>query len=69
MGTTTGERGKELRFPTHSAEEWEQLRAQAAAAPMPAELAAGQQVELVDASTIAGVKLDSVYGLSLCSRR
>ena len=62
VGTTTGERGKELRFPTHSAEEWEQLRAQAAAAPMPAELAAGQQVELVDASTVAGLKIDSRYG-------
>ena len=62
VGRTTGERGKVFRFAPHSDEEWAKLRAEAAAAAMPAALAAGQQVELVDASTIAGVKLDSVYG-------
>ena len=62
VGRTTGERGKVFRFAPHSDEEWTKLRAEAAAAAMPAALAAGQQVELVDASTIAGVKLDSVYG-------
>ena len=64
MGRGTGERGKALRFAPHSEAEWNQLRAQAAAAPMPAALAAGQQVELVDASTIAGVQVDSRYGRS-----
>ena len=62
VGRTTGERSKVFRFAPHSDEEWAKLRAEAAAAAMPAALAAGQQVELVDASTIAGVKLDSVYG-------
>ena len=62
VGRTTGERGKVFRFAPHSDEEWAKLRAEAAAAAMPAALAVGQQVELVDASTIAGVKLDSVYG-------
>ena len=62
VGTTTGERGKAFRFPPHSEAEWAQLRSQAAAAVMPPELAAGQQAELVDAATIAGIKVDSRYG-------
>ena len=62
LGTTTGERAKEFRFPARSAEEWAKLRAEAAAAVLPPALAAGEQAELVDASTIAGVKIDSRYG-------
>ena len=62
LGNTTGERAKEFRFPARSAEEWAKLRAEAAAAVLPPALAAGEQVELVDASTIAGVKIDSRYG-------
>ena len=62
LGNTTGERAKEFRFPARSAEEWAKLRAEAAAAVLPPALAAGEQAELVDASTIAGVKIDSRYG-------
>ena len=62
LGTTTGERAKAFRFPARSAEDWAKLRAEAAAAVMPPALAAGQQVELVDASTITGIKIDSRYG-------
>ena len=62
LGNTTGERAKEFRFPARSAEEWAKLRAEAAAAVLPPALAAGEQAELVDASTIVGVKIDSRYG-------
>lgn len=62
LGNTTGERAKEFRFPDRSAEEWAKLRAEAAAAVLPPALAAGEQAELVDASTIVGVKIDSRYG-------
>ncbi|MDY4920982.1 MAG: M15 family metallopeptidase [Phascolarctobacterium sp.] len=62
MGRTTGERGQEFRIPAHSPEAWEKLRADAKAAVMPELLAQGEQVELVDASTIDGVVIDSRYG-------
>ena len=62
MGRGTGERGKLFRLPAHSVAEWAALREQARAAAMPAFLAEGEAVELVDASSIAGVQVDSRYG-------
>ena len=43
------------------AEDWAKLRAEAAKATVPAALAAGEQAQLVDAVTVAGVKVNSVY--------
>ena len=62
LGNTTGERAKEFRFPAHSEEEWAKLRADAEAAVMPETLATGQRVELVDAGSVSGLKIDSRYG-------
>ena len=58
LGTTTGERAKSFRLAERSAEDWAKLRAEAAKAAVPAALAAG---ELVDAATVAGVQVNSVY--------
>ncbi|WP_299449291.1 M15 family metallopeptidase [uncultured Phascolarctobacterium sp.] len=62
VGRTTGERAKEFRFPEHSAEEWAAMRKEANEAVMPEFLRAGQQAELVDAATVAGLQIDSRYG-------
>ena len=43
------------------AEDWNKLRAEAGKAAVPAALAAGEQAQLVDAATVAGVKVNSVY--------
>lgn len=61
LGTTTGERAKPFRLEERSAEDWAKLRAEAAKAAVPAALAAGEQAQLVDAATVAGVKVNSVY--------
>ena len=61
LGTTAGERAKPFRLEERSAEEWAKLRAEAAKAAVPAALAAGEQAHLVDAATVAGVKVNSVY--------
>ena len=61
LGTTTGERAKSFRLAERSAEDWAKLRAEAAKAAVPAALAAGEQAQLVDVATVAGVKVNSVY--------
>lgn len=61
LGTTQGERAKPFRLEERSAEEWAKLRTEAAKAAVPAALAAGEQAQLVDAATVAGVKVNSVY--------
>lgn len=61
LGTTQGERAKPFRLEERSAEDWAKLRAEAAKAAVPAALAAGEQAQLVDAATVAGVKVNSVY--------
>ncbi|CDD11408.1 d-Ala-D-Ala dipeptidase domain protein [Phascolarctobacterium succinatutens CAG:287] len=61
LGTTAGERAKPFRLEERSAEDWTKLRAEAAKATVPAALAAGEQAQLVDAATVAGVKVNSVY--------
>ena len=61
LGTTAGERAKPFRLEERSAEDWAKLRAEAAKATVPAALAAGEQAQLVDAATVAGVKVNSVY--------
>lgn len=61
LGTTQGERAKPFRLEERSAEEWAKLRAEAAKAAVPAALAAGEQAQLVDAATVAGLKVNSVY--------
>ena len=61
LGTTQGERAKPFRLEERSAEEWAKLREEAAKAAVPAVLAAGEQAQLVDAATVAGVKVNSVY--------
>ena len=61
LGTTQGERAKPFRLEERSAEEWTKLREEAAKSAVPAALAAGEQAHLVDAATVAGVKVNSVY--------
>ena len=61
FGTTQGERAKPFRLEERSAEEWAKLREEAAKAAVPAALAAGEQAQLVDAASVAGVKVKSVY--------
>lgn len=61
LGTTQGERAKPFRLEERSAEEWAKLRTEAAKAVVPAALAAGEQAQLVDAASVAGVKVNSVY--------
>lgn len=61
LGTTQGERAKPFRLEERSAEEWAKLREGAAKAAVPAALAAGEQAQLVDAASVAGVKVNSVY--------
>lgn len=61
LGTTQGERAKPFRLEERSAEEWIKLRTEAAKAAVPAALAAGEQAQLVDAASVAGVKVSSVY--------
>ena len=61
LGTTAGERAKPFRLEERSAEDWAKLRAEAAKAAVPAALAAGEQAQLVDVATVAGVKVNSVY--------
>lgn len=61
LGTTQGERAKPFRLEERSAEEWTKLRVEAAKAAVPAALAAGEQAQLVDAASVAGLKVNSVY--------
>lgn len=61
FGTTQGERAKPFRMEERSAEEWAKLREEAAKAAVPAALAAGEQAQLVDAASVTGVKVNSVY--------
>lgn len=61
LGTTQGEKAKPFRLEERSAEEWTKLRTEAAKAAVPAALAAGEQAQLVDATSVAGVKVNSVY--------
>ena len=56
-----GREGEAFRLEERSAEDWAKLRAEAAKATVPAALAAGEQAQLVDAVTVAGVKVNSVY--------
>ena len=61
FGTTQGERAKPFRLEERSAEEWAKLREEAAKAAVPAALAAGEQAQLIDAASVAGLKINSVY--------
>ena len=61
FGTTQGERAKPFRLEERSAEEWAKLREEAAKAAVPAALSAGEQAQLVDVASVAGLKVNSVY--------
>lgn len=61
MGPGTGERAVPFRLPEKTAEEWAELRKQAAAAVMPALLEQGARAELVNAASVPGLKVDSRY--------
>lgn len=62
FGYTEGERAREFSVPAHSDEEWQKLRQEAAAAVEPAKLQNGKRVTLVNAGTVAGLKVNSIYG-------
>lgn len=61
LGQGVGERAKLFRFPPRPAEEWTQLKEAAAQAVLPEALAAGEQAVLVNAASIPGIKIASVY--------
>jgi len=62
LGYTQGEREKKYSIPTHTEEEWKKMRATAGEAVAPKKLQQGQSVALVNASSIAGLKIKSIYG-------
>lgn len=62
FGYTQGERQKVYVLPSHTEEEWTKLRTEAGAAAMPKKLQQGLAVELVNAKSIAGLSIKSVYG-------
>lgn len=64
LGTTTGERAKPFRLPLKSLDDWSKLKSEAEKSVMPPALAVGEQAVLVDASVVAGMKIDSVYAKS-----
>ncbi len=59
LGTGSGENALPFRLP--AVNDWEKLRSDADKAVMPAALAAGAQVQLVNLANISGLKLVSVY--------
>ncbi|MBR4958459.1 MAG: hypothetical protein IKY55_03455, partial [Phascolarctobacterium sp.] len=59
FGQETGENAKSFRFPP--VDNWEELRKQANEAVMPAALATGEAVTLVDVATISNIKIENVY--------
>ena len=61
FGFGVGERLQPFRFPELSAEKWNELKNSAVQAVMPASLQAGSAVQLVNASSIPGIKVHSVY--------
>ncbi len=61
LGYGEGERPRLFRLPAVSPEEWQRLQEAAAAAVEPAALAAGRQASLVDAATVEGLRVRSVY--------
>lgn len=62
FGFGVGERLRPFRFPELTAEKWTELKNTAAQAVMPAALEAGTKAELVNAASISGIKVNSVYG-------
>lgn len=64
LGTTTGERAKPFRLPLKSSDDWSKLKDEAEKSVMPPALAVGKQAVLVDASVVAGMRIDSVYAKS-----
>ena len=62
FGYTEGEREKKFAIPAHTAENWLKMSEEAKAAVLPSKLTTGKKVDLVDASTISGIKINSVYG-------
>lgn len=64
LGSGEGERAEKFKLPVLANEKWESLRTEAKKAVMPASLAEGENASLVDAATILGLKVESVYGNS-----
>ena len=61
MGKTVGDKDSGFKLKSHTPEEWIEMRKQAQASTMPVNFAQGERVELVDASTVPGLKIDNVY--------
>lgn len=64
FGVGTGERPEAFRFPELTPEKWTELKEDAAKAVMPGAFGAGSAVQLVNANSIAGLKVNSVYASS-----
>lgn len=67
FGYGVGEKQQPFRFPELSADKWAEIRNMAAHAIMPAALEVGTKAKLVNAASISGLKVDSVYaGVDNC---
>lgn len=62
IGTAEGDKGNPMRLPQIAPEEWSRLRTAAKEAAIPLKLTDGMTAELVNAATIEGLKVSSVYG-------
>lgn len=60
LGQGTGEKAKPFKFPAVS--NWDELKTQAASAVMPETLKQGNSAELVNISSVPGIKVNSHYG-------
>lgn len=62
LGYTAGEREKTFVIKPHTDEEWEKMLTAAKAAVEPQKLQQGNRVTLVNANTVPGLKVNSIYG-------
>lgn len=62
LGSTIGERADVFKLPALTSEQWAKLRDGARKSKIPSKLEMGEAADLVDVSSINGVKVRSVYG-------
>lgn len=64
FGFGIGEKQRPFRFPELTAEKWAELRSTSVQAVMPESLNQGIKAELINAASISGIKVNSVYATS-----
>lgn len=61
LSDSEGDKGQPMRLPQIAPEEWSRLRTEAVSAVVPVKLQEGTVAELVNANTVEGLKINSVY--------